>query len=137
MGIDLSIESRIVVTAQASCVLRGSYRLPLLRHHLIGVDGLDAEATLSNFEEPVATIPKTLLLTGSETPGPFLIAMHIPSYDELIADSVAVEAIGTFALDLLETEALGHHEPQIYYLYAFSDKVLAGPFKVELLRDEA
>ena len=135
VGIDLAIEPPIAVSPEARCILRGSYRLPLRLQHLTVHQ---TQELLLDSEEPAipALIPLTLLLTGSRAPGPFLIAMRVPCYDELTADSPAAEVTGTFSLDLFDTEALGHREPQIYYLYAFSDKVLAGPVKFELVSAE-
>jgi hypothetical protein len=131
-GIELAIEERVVLTPGARCILRGSFRVPLVLQHLVG---LQTAVTLSGTaeEQPTAIIPLTLLLTGADAPGPFLIPMRVPSYDSQTGETLAAEVTGTFALDLFETEALSHREPMIYYLYAFLDKILAGPFEFELL----
>ncbi len=129
-GIDLAIETRIAVTPEAKCILRGSYRLPLRLQHLT----VHQTEELLDSEEPAVPtiIPFTLLLTGSRAPGPLLIPMRIPCYDEMTDDWSSAEVTGTFTVDLFDSEAMGHREPQIYYLYAFSDKVLAGPVTFEL-----
>jgi hypothetical protein len=135
-GIDLAIEARIAVTPEARCILRGSFRLPLRLQHLTVHQ--TQELLLESEESAIpALIPLTLLLTGSRAPGPLLIPMWVPCYDELTPDSLAAEVTGTFTLDLFDTQALGHREPQVYYLYAFADKILAGPLRFELLSPEA
>jgi hypothetical protein len=130
-GIDLFSE-RGPITTDARCVIRGSYRLPLLRQHLLS---LRTSILTEGCEESdlEAVVPLTLLLTGSEAPGPFLIPMHVPSYNNLDSDSLVPQVTGTFALDLFETEALRHREPQVYYLYAFSGEIMGGPHRFEVL----
>src|SRR6266446_6133162 len=103
MGISLNLETRVVLRPQTKCVLRGSYRLPLRLQHLLGMQTQDSPPEAEE-QEVAAIIPLTLLLTGSESPGPFLISMRVPCYDRLASDSLVAEVTGVFAIDLFETD---------------------------------
>jgi hypothetical protein len=65
-----------------------------------------------------ALIPVTLVIVGSESPGPLVVPMHVPSFDR---EEEARETGRTarFAVDLFRLAPLTE-SPQTYFVYAFT-----------------
>jgi hypothetical protein len=64
-----------------------------------------------------SVLPVTLVVTGTETPGPWIVPMRVPSFDR---DAASRDAGLTahFAVDLLRLAPLAD-APQTYFVYAF------------------
>jgi hypothetical protein len=70
----------------------------------------------------------TLVVTGTETPGPFVVAMRVPSFDrEEAARTSGFTA--HFAVDLFRLAPLAA-SPQTYFVYAFGADGRAGPLPI-------
>lgn len=131
-GIAVSVERVILLDQHPSCVLRGSFRLPISKRNIIPhmepvapnltplplVDVGDPEAT--------AIVPISLVIVGNLYPGPTIHHLRVPSYDPV--DPKAKESVvtGHFDIDLFTLENL-QHLPQTYYIWAFSGEIMAGP----------
>ncbi|HEY8086267.1 MAG TPA: hypothetical protein VIF09_00430 [Polyangiaceae bacterium] len=95
---------RVVSAAPGSvCALRGALRARAHEAHRVSHG---------------AVVPVTLVLTGSETPGPHIVRLNVPSFDR---DVPAGEPLVTasFAVDLFRLAPLAA-EPQTWFVHAFT-----------------
>jgi hypothetical protein len=95
------LEAGRVATARDVCTLRGAARA----------------------RRPGAIVPVTLVVTGSEIPGPHVVPMRVPSFDRDAAQ---------FAVDLLRLAPLAA-APQTYFVYAFTADGHAGPLPIAVV----
>jgi hypothetical protein len=127
-GIALAVDRVVPITANTACVLRGSFRLPVQDRDKVK----HAQAqTQEVFDRPTAVVGITLLLTGSDSAVPVLVAIKVPSYDPVEAETA--EVTGFFTLDLANLGNLTGME-QTYFIYALSGETMAGPFPMALVR---
>jgi hypothetical protein len=76
-------------------------------------------------------VPVTLVVTGTETVGPWLVPMRVPSFDGAGSRSVG-EITAHFAVDLLRLAPLAA-SPQTYFVYAFTADGRGGPEPVAVV----
>jgi hypothetical protein len=102
-GVVLAAERVVAAREGATCPLRGAVRVRLRDAHRA---------------RHGAVVPVTLVVTGTESPGPFVVPMRVPSFDR---DDAAREVGVTahFAVDLFRLAPLAA-APQTYFVYAFS-----------------
>lgn len=103
----------------APCVLRAAFRLPVPEGLLVA-KGDDAP----DLGDPKAksVLPLGLLLTGDRLPGPYLLQLQVPVYEDPHPETGL--AAGALALDLSEHMRL---PAQTYFAYAFSGTAMGGP----------
>jgi hypothetical protein len=73
-----------------------------------------------------ATVPLTLVLTGSEDPAPVVHSLRLPSFDPVDRANPPATVTGRFALDLLQLAPLAA-APQTWFLHAFLSDAASGP----------
>jgi hypothetical protein len=71
-----------------------------------------------------ALVPVTLVITGSEAPGPLVVPMRVPSFDRRVASGEA-GLTARFAVDLLRLAPLA--AAQTYFVHAFTADAHGGP----------
>jgi hypothetical protein len=127
-GIAIAVDRVVPLAPNAACVLRGSFRLPIQDRDKVKHAHVQTQEV---FDRPTAIVGITLLLTGSDSAVPVLIALKVPSYDPL--DAGAAEATGFFTVDLAKLGNLTGME-QTYFIYALSGETMAGPFPMALVQ---
>jgi hypothetical protein len=128
-GIALAVERVLLLEAGARCPLSGSFRLPVLPQEIVRETAKGGPApgrSLQGGARPTAVLSITLLVTGSDSPGPFVASLAVPSFDALQPGQPRPVATGAFALDLLALPGM-RPEPRTHFVYAFCGEVLAGP----------
>ncbi len=119
-GIELSVERVRLVSESARCVLRGSFRLPVLEGEIVMTGGPDVGDAVAT-----AVVPITLVVTASEAIGPFVFRLQLPSYDSVDLSDDPVLMSGQFTVDLI---SLGlPKSAQTYFLTAFNGAHVSGP----------
>jgi hypothetical protein len=73
----------------------------------------------------------TLVITGSENPGPFVVPLRVPSFDRHAAGNDA-SVTAHFAVDLFHLAPLAA-TPQTYFVYAFTAGGHAGPSPIAVV----
>jgi hypothetical protein len=121
-GIALSVPRVNIFEPKARCLLGGSFRLPIHLQHISRPPRLD-----------VATVPITLLITGSVDPEPRILRLFVPSYEPLIFANGGPVASGYFSLDLCRMTNL-LVTPQTWFIYAFSGEVMTPPVPTAFAR---
>jgi|SRR5579859_2726721 len=112
-GIALSAGRVVTARDGASCPLLGAVRVRPREAHRA---------------KHGAVIPVTLVVTGTESPGPFVVPMRVPSFDrEETARSSGFTA--HFAVDLFRLAPLAA-SPQTYFVYAFGADGRSGPLPI-------
>ncbi|MFO0628460.1 MAG: hypothetical protein U0325_23000 [Polyangiales bacterium] len=122
-GVRVTVERVVPLVDRARCVLSGSYRLPLRPGERVPAD----RATGAG---PRAVVPITLVIVGSDTPGPKVFHLRVPS-ENLVGEGEG-EAMGYFALDLLDLPGLWR-EPRTCFVYAVSGAFLSAPARVSFI----
>jgi hypothetical protein len=107
-GVVVAAERVVTVRPGAACVLYGAVRA---RSH--------REPRASR----TAVTPVTLVVTGTETPGPIVVSLRVPSFDRLTA---------RFAVDLFRLASLAT-SPQTYFVHAFTADGRGGPVPVAVV----
>lgn len=141
-GFTLAIEPSAVDRLGASCMLRGSFLLPLLPRDVIrplpGPPGSQAEQQAladgwvdAGAPEAVAVVPISLLLTGDENPTPVLLPLQAAIYGS--TDGPLVK--GQFAVDLFK--AAPDLRAQRYAVWAMSRAIISDPVLVDILDADA
>ncbi len=130
VGIAMEVTRVNPISQSTSCILQGSYRLPVRPHQLVSSPRGD-EAARAN--PMTAVVPITLLLTGSVDATPKLLPLSLPSYGptKTLDDDTIVT--GYFALDLCHMTDLTA-VAQTYFIYAFSGEVMEGPVPTAFVR---
>jgi hypothetical protein len=122
-GMALSVPRVSVIDENTRCILSGSFRLPVKEQELLPQDKAPKPAKPA----PVALMPITLVLTGTEQVTPTVLRLIVPSYDPIdktIRGPLMVT--GHFTIDLC-TLAPVAKVPQTFFIYAFSGEIMAGP----------
>jgi hypothetical protein len=125
-GIALAVE-RVQIRGPR-CILRGSFRLPLLRHEIVRPD--------TDVGDPAASgvVPITLVGTASEVLGPFVFRLAVPTYTPLDLTVPELPVVtGWFTVDLF---ALGlPTTAQTYFFTAFNGAHAVGPTPFALVSE--
>ena len=103
------------------CIVRGSFRLPILAQHRIKI-GDDWHPPIAIPEE-VARVPISLLVTGSVDAQPQVFRLVVPCYEPLMESEGEKLAVGRFAIDLCALPGV-RISPQTYFLYGFAGEVM-------------
>lgn len=120
-GLTLVAPRVSVFAAGERCIVRGSFRLPILAHHRVK-PGDNWHPPVAIPEE-IARVPISLLVTGSVDAFPRVIRLVVPCYEPLIEGEEGMIAIGNFAVDLCSLPEL-QISPQTYFLYGFAGEVM-------------
>jgi hypothetical protein len=110
-AIALAAERVVRLGAGARWILHGSFRT-ICRPHHIAPNG--------------AVVTVTLVLTGSDDPGPFAVTMRVPSFAVIDPKAPPETVTGVFAVDLLALPGMPR-APQTYAVYAFAAEATGGP----------
>lgn len=124
-GLSVSVERVVPLVDRARCQLSGSFRLPL-RPWERAMDSRDTPPG------PRAVLPITLVITGSDTPGPKVFHLRVPA-DELVGEG---EAVGHFSIDLLDLRGMWR-APRTCFVYAFSGAYMSKPARVSFIAAES
>jgi hypothetical protein len=125
-GIAMAAPRVFVLGSATSCLLSGSFRVPLARHQIVPPGPGDAGG---------AVVPLSLLLTGSKHAEPTTIAMQVPIFDAIDSGAPPETVVGYFAVELLHVEGVAD-SPQTFFVHAFSGEVLGGPLAVAFVPPE-
>lgn len=131
----ICVEVDRAVVSNERCMLRGSFRVPVLPREQVSPRLHEAtnERRMPNVgdERAKAVVPISLVLTGSQDPGPFIITLQLPAYE---LDSNG-RALGRFEIDLFELEGMPR-APTTYFLHAFHGPHAVGPLPVGIVSPE-
>lgn len=132
-GIVFGMDRVVATRPGATCMLQGSFRLPVLRRER--VTPRPDTGRVPDVGDPAATavVPITLVATGSDLVGPWVIHLHVPSYDR-IADEDRAEATGYFHVDLCPLPGFPR-QAMTYFFSAFSGEAVAGPKPVGVVSE--
>jgi hypothetical protein len=128
IGIKLVAERVTVYTPEAQNILRGSFRLPIPAGFYRAGD----------HNSPTAAVPITLVITGNDLVGPFVVPLRTATYDPIDEKSPESIVTGFFAVDLFalpETSKV----VQTYSIWAYSgavrsERVLAAVITPNMLK---
>lgn len=142
-GPGLALAAPRVCEPGSPCLLRGSFRLPVLKRHIVPpgapVPGTEALRTqwaaqsVAGKRLPTAVVPVTLVGTGSLGGTPSVWRLVVPVFEALDFSTDQPTGIGTFSLDLRALAGFADEE-QTWQVYGFSDEAFAGPLPVALAR---
>lgn len=146
LGLNLAAPRVCSMNTSAPCVLRASFRLPVLKRHILppglkGSTGAGTEAIRAQFAQasaqglplPLAVVPITLVATGSESAEPLVWRLVVPVHNAIDYSHEQPQAIGSFSLDLRGLQGFEAQE-QTLFVYAFSDAAMFGPLPIGLSR---
>lgn len=135
-GICLEVDRAVI--SNERCMLRGSFRVPVLAREHVSPRLYDTGRGTSERRMPdvgderaKAVVPITLILTGSQNPGPFMITLQLPAYG---LDTNGL-ALGRFELDLFELPDMPR-APTTYFLHAFHGPHAVGPLPIGVVSPE-
>jgi hypothetical protein len=133
VGIALSAPRVTLLDEVSSCVVHGTFRLPVLPRERVlrrdtSHDVLAAGAT--------AVVPITLVLTGVGHVGPKVARLHVPSMEYIAADADNPTVTGHFHVELLTLPGICPLKGTTYFLYAFHGAATAGPVPVAFVTPE-
>lgn len=133
VGINLACREVTTVGGGEPCLLRGSFRLPVLAHEGNRPPGPEEGASPAGYD-PAATavVGITILLTGSDAVGPFVLPLRVPTYAPYDPEQGDTTVTGYFTLDLWQMPTMPR-SAMTYFAYAFSGETLAGPIPVTLV----
>ena len=130
-GIEMKVDRVVLSKTGASAMLKGSFRLPVLKRDLVPERPPNTDPTVPFMPEygmprPVAMLPITLVILGSASAAETVISLSVPTFDAI--DPALEENVGTgfFAVDLLANPSL-RVEAQIFSVYAFCGEFTKGP----------
>ncbi len=157
-GLALKAQRLCVQDGDAPCLLRGSFRLPVLKRHIVppgtsagtGTSGAaemraqwiaahaDAgRSASSNAAQrppmPTAVVPITLVAQGSQDKALMIWRLVLPVFESLDFSGERPMGGGHFALDLRSLEGFGAQE-QSWFISGFSDHAVSGPLTVAVTR---
>jgi hypothetical protein len=135
LGIKLVADRVVVLRPDASCVLRGAFRLAPRPREVVKPAPSPGPAAPQAGPQATAIIGITLLITGAKIPVASLLRLNVPSYDPIPAGAETAPVTGYFTLDLIALGALGK-TPQTSFIYAFSGEVLEGPVPAALISED-
>ncbi|MCC7536816.1 MAG: hypothetical protein IT379_11410 [Deltaproteobacteria bacterium] len=122
-------EGALPGSAFGRCVVRASFRLPVLPHELLATSGESAPGAA-----PTALVRIGLVILGADDGNPLVLRLRVPSFDPIVGGGQPV-VTGHFALDLLAMDEMPERA-QTYFVYAFSGEEMAGPVPAAVV-DEA
>jgi hypothetical protein len=125
-GIEFKIEREVSVAQGTTCPLYGSFRLPV-----ITAGGGAGSSGASNDRQPSAVVAITIVVTGNDTVGPWVIRLRVPTYDP-VKPGARTMVTGFFNLDLFRVSEFPRR-PMTCYLTAFSGEFISGPKTVKLI----
>ncbi|HEY2379966.1 MAG TPA: hypothetical protein VGK48_02175 [Terriglobia bacterium] len=114
-GITLSVPRVNIFARNTRCILSGSFRLPIQPQH-----------SSKPPREDIATVPISLLITGSVDPEPRILRLFVPTYQPLESSGGRTIASGYFSFDLCGMTNL-LSIPQTWFIYGFSGEVMTAP----------
>jgi len=142
-GMNLSAPRVCALDTSTPCMLRGSFRLPVLKRHIVppgaataGTEALREQwaAELAQGRRlPSAVVPISVVAVGSQMTGPVVWRLVLPVFEALDFRGTRPMGIGTFAIDVRQLESFGAVQ-QTWFLYAFSDEATSGPLTVGVTR---
>jgi hypothetical protein len=142
VGLALTAPRVCVMGAGTPCTLRGSFRLPVLKRHIVpagampGAEALRQQwaAWAANGQRlPAAVVPITLIGANASYGGPAVWRLVVPVFEALDFKGPQPIGVGSFSLDL-RTLAGFADEEQSWFVYGFSDEAFSGPLPVGLTR---
>lgn len=136
-GISMAVPARVSLAPEATCVVRGSFTLPVLAREVVRpfdahddrfgrltgagwVDVGDRDAT--------AVLPVSLVITTDGVDAPAVLRLDVPVYAPV---SPGASASGYFSVDLFELPEMPR-QPGRYRVWALSGDVLVGPHALDL-----
>lgn len=141
-GIALNVERVAVARRGSTCLCFGSFRLPVTVSELVRPDAKTGERPDVGDANAKAVVPISLVITGSEAPGPWIVELRAPSYDAPqppkgapAPDADAGIATGHFALDLFAHPAMPR-QPMTYFITAFGGASVSGPFQTAVVTEK-
>jgi hypothetical protein len=123
-GIAISGDRVVELKERASCIVHGSFLLPIAKADLVRPEEGERQA---------AVVAIHLVVTGADHPAPFLQTLHVPVYGKVEPDQPAA---GYFAFDLLSLFTPANRT-ETYFVYAFSREIMAGPQPFAFLARDA
>ncbi len=123
-GIDFRVDRTVHMEPGTACMLHGSFRLPVLSRER-------TEPSAGGSSQVTAIVPITLVVTGHDIPGPWIIRLQIPSYDQAVVRGPSAQATGYFSFDLLQLPEFPRRATT-YFLSAFNGEFVTGPKPVTL-----
>lgn len=132
LGIAMRVERVVVYEERTRCMLRGSFRLPVLRRNIVpraasgGAASSPVPAVDVGDSKATAVVPISLVIVGNLYPGPTITHLRVPSYDAIDANAKEGVVTGYFDIDLFALDEM-QHLPQTYHIWAFSGEHMAGP----------
>jgi hypothetical protein len=130
-GIEMKVDRVVLSKPGASGLLKGSFRLPVLKRDLLPERPPDMDLRVPFTPEygmprPTAMVPITLVILASESSVETVIRLSVPTFDPF--DPAAKENFGTgyFAVDLLAHPNL-RGAARIFSTYAFCGEFMKGP----------
>lgn len=132
------VEVDRAVVSNERCMLRGSFRVPVLprervspREYVTSYGTTERRMPNVGDERAAAIVPLSLILTGSNDPGPFVITLQLPVYE---FDQSEL-AIGRFEVDLFELADMPR-AATTYFLHAFHGPHAIGPLPIAIVSPE-
>jgi len=145
-AISLAIDRVVIAGSGRSCVLRGSFCLPVLPRDVVrplpGPPGSAAEQLgradgWGEVGDPLAmaVVPISILLTGDQRAEPILVSMQVPIYGPLELQPDGHVARGHFAIDLFGNVP-GTLAIQSYAVWAISRGIISDPVRVGVVSEK-
>ncbi|MFN8547843.1 MAG: hypothetical protein U0527_07735 [Candidatus Eisenbacteria bacterium] len=131
-GIALTVERVVALKPGAQCLVRGSFRLPVLPQERVTgrYEGHCPEG------DPTALLSISLLVTGGDRATPTVLPLAIPTFDPLDRQAARPIATGYFCFDLLSFAAMSH-DVQTYFVYAIAGEFVTGPAPAALVSPDS
>jgi hypothetical protein len=133
-GIRVQADRVLVLRPGAQCIVRGSFRLPVLIQEVVKSQQYPAPE-FDPGNRPTAVVGIHILITGAEVPAANVLEMSVPSYEPLETMNGKRFATGYFTLDLIQ-HGIVSNKPQTIFLYIFSGEVLVGPTPIGLVSED-
>lgn len=125
-GIEFNVKSEVSVAPGAICPLHGSFRLPVIK-----TGDSAGNSGASKDRRPSAIVAITIVVTGDDAVGPWVIRLKVPTYDP-IKPGARTMVTGFFNLDLFRVTEFPRR-PMTCYLTAFGGEFISGPKTVKLI----
>ncbi len=134
-GVALEFDERVVVGGpDRTCVLRGSFRLPVRSSQIVPNEAPSDWPGVGD-EDATAVVPVDLLLTSNYEAGPFLLPLRLPCYEAIDEGANPPIAIGEFAIDLFSLREMPQM-PQTYFVWAVAGETLSEPATLSIVTEE-
>ena len=119
-GIEISAERVVEYRKRPSCMIRGSFLLPIGKQDLVPPEAGERHA---------AVVAVHFVVTGADVPAPSLQTIHVPVYGRV---EVGQPAAGHFAFDLFSLFTPSPRT-ETYFLFFFSRDVISPPQPVAVI----